>query len=92
MEVEFSIKAKADLDFWRKSGNKRVQTRITNLIESIIESPFTGIGKPEALKENLSGFWSRKITKEDRLVYSIIYKVEESKISILSLKGHYEGI
>ena len=90
MEIEFSSKAKADLDFWRKSGNKKIQTRITKLIESIVENPFSGIGKPEPLKENLSGFWSRRITREDRLVYSIIYKIENSTISILSLRGHYE--
>ncbi|ANI88921.1 toxin of toxin-antitoxin system [Arachidicoccus ginsenosidimutans] len=89
MEIIYSSKAKQDLDFWKKSGNKKVQKKISELIEDILIHPYEGIGKPEALKENLSGFWSRRITKEDRLIYHIIYKVEDSVLSILSLKGHY---
>ncbi|KAA5537395.1 Txe/YoeB family addiction module toxin [Taibaiella lutea] len=92
MEIEFSDKAKDDLLFWKKSGNKGVQKKISELLEDIVRHPYSGIGKPEALKENLSGLWSRRITKEDRLVYSIIYKVENDVISVLSLKGHYEGL
>jgi len=92
MEIIFSNKAKEDLLFWKKSGNKGVQKKIRELLEDISEHPFSGIGKPEELKGNLTGFWSRRITKEDRLVYTIIYKVENEVISVLSLKGHYEGI
>jgi toxin YoeB len=92
MEIEFSSKAKEDLIFWKKSGNKVVQKKISALLEDISNHPFSGIGKPEELKGNLSGLWSRRITKGDRLVYIIIYKVENDVISVLSLKGHYEGL
>ncbi len=92
MEIIFSTKAKEDLQFWKKSGNKGVQKKVTALLEDISQHPFSGIGKPEELKGNLSGLWSRRITKEDRLVYTIIYKVENDIISVLSLKKHYEGL
>jgi len=85
MEISFSNKAMADLDFWKKSGNKSVQSKIQILIQSIIISPYSGEGKPEPLKYDLSGKWSRRINSEHRLVYEII----SNKIIILSLKGHY---
>lgn len=59
--------------------------RINQLIKDIRRNPFDGIGKPEPLKENLSGFWSRRIDKENRLVYA----VEDSSVVIISCKGHY---
>ncbi len=77
--------AKADLDFWIKSGNKPVLKKITQLIESIIGTPYEGIGKPEPLKHGLTGCWSRRITQEHR----IVYEVHNDKIVVLSLKGHY---
>jgi toxin YoeB len=92
MRVKFSKKAENDLLFWKQSGNKKVQNKIEELLKDISQHPYSGIGKPEALKENLSGLWSRRITKEDGLVYSIIYKIENDIISVLSLKGHYEGL
>ena len=85
MEIVFSISAKKDIDFWKKSGNLLIQKKITQLLESIIENPFEGIGKPEELKYNLAGLWSRRINQEHRLVY----QVENNKITILSVKGHY---
>ncbi len=51
------------LGFWKKSGNKAVQKKIQLLIEDIMKNPFEGIGKPEALKYNLQGTWSRKINE-----------------------------
>jgi len=77
--------AKADLDFWIKSGNKPVLKKITQLIESIIGTPYEGIGKPEPLKHGLTGCWSRRITQAHR----IVYEVHNDKIVVLSLKGHY---
>ena len=71
MEVAFDEVALEDLSFWKDSGNLAVQTKIANLISAIKLSPYTGIGKPEALKHNLSGKWSRRINKEHRIVYSI---------------------
>jgi toxin YoeB len=77
--------AKADLDFWIKSGNKPVLKKITQLLESVSTTPYEGIGKPEPLKYILIGCWSRRINQEHR----IVYEVHSDKISILSLKGHY---
>lgn len=86
MEVAYLQQALDDLEYRRKSGNNVVQARITKLIESIEQTPLEGIGKPEALKHNHAGKWSRRITDEHRL----IYKVEGERIYIYSLKGYYE--
>jgi toxin YoeB len=59
--------------------------KINQLIKDISRSPFKGLGKPEPLKHNLKGYWSRRITGEHRLVY----KLEEDIINIVSMKGHY---
>lgn len=56
------------LSFWKKSGHKAIQNKIAQLIEDILKTPFTGIGKPEPLKHTLSGKWSRRISKEDRII------------------------
>lgn len=85
MEIIFTQKALDDLEFWRKSGNKAVQAKIKSLLQAIELAPFTGIGKPEPLKENWTGFWSRRITTEHRL----IYKAEEGKISVVQVRDHY---
>jgi len=89
MEVVYSPKAIEDLKYWKKSGNKIIQKKITSLIEAIQENPYEGIGKPEPLKYNLSGAWSRRINHEHRLVYEITENQEIVILDILSLKGHY---
>lgn len=71
MQIIYTPKAKEHLDFWIKSGNKAILKKILNLTKAIIENPFEGVGKPEALKYKLTGFWSRRITQEDRYVYSV---------------------
>jgi toxin YoeB len=87
MEIGYTDVAKEHLRYWHKSGNKSVQTKISDLLESIVKTPFLGIGKPEPLKYELAGKWSRRITKEHRLVYEID---EENKLIIIhALKGHY---
>jgi toxin YoeB len=86
VEIVYLRQALADLQYWKKSGNKAVQKKITQLIESIEKTPFKGIGKPEGLKYHHIGKWSRRITDEHR----IIYEVENDKIYIWSLRGHYE--
>jgi toxin YoeB len=86
MEIEFSPTAQKDLDHWKKSGNSSVQKKISELLKSIAATPFSGLGKPEALKHQYSGLWSRRITREHRL----IYEVRDNLIIVLSLKGHYE--
>ncbi|MDR0995415.1 MAG: Txe/YoeB family addiction module toxin [Tannerella sp.] len=85
MGVIFTPKAMADLQYWKDSGNLNIQARITALLKSIQTTPFEGIGKPEALKYELSGKWSRRIDKEHRLVY----QVSEGMIRVYSLRGHY---
>ena len=64
---------------------KLFKKKIELLINAIQEEPYEGIGKPEALKHNLTGFWSRRINQEHRL----IYKITETEIRIETLKGHY---
>ena len=80
-------RAEEDLEYWKSTGNKQVMKRITKLLSDILEHPFTGIGKPEPLKGDLQGLWSRRITDEHRLIYSVgdgmIY------VYVLSLRYHY---
>ena len=85
MEVEYKTKALEDREYWKQQGNDKIRNRISQLITDICEHPFTGIGKPEPLKYELSGLWSRRITRQHR----IIYEVFDGKISIISMKGHY---
>ena len=85
MEVKFLPKAIEHLEYWKKSGDKGVQKKIQSLIEDIRKTPFEGIGKPEALKYELSGSWSRRINNEHRVVYEIVNNVLE----IQSLRYHY---
>jgi toxin YoeB len=85
MEIILLPEAKADLDFWLKSGNKQILKKISQLAEAIVANPYNGIGKPEQLKHSLTGCWSRRINNEHRLVYEIL----DNKILIHSLKGHY---
>ena len=85
MEIDFDEEAQADLQFWKKSGNTVIQTKIQKLLTSMKESPFSGIGKPEALKYDLAGMWSRRINNEHRIIYSI----HKDRIRIHSLRGHH---
>jgi len=85
MQIELTVRAEADLAYWQKTGNKPVLQKIRTLLESIIETPFSGIGKPEQLKHELSGKWSRRITLSDRIIYQVI----DDTIYIYSLRGHY---
>lgn len=81
--LDFSSQALDDLKFWGK--NEKTLDKIDDLIEDILKTPFTGIGRPELLKHDFSGCWSRQINKKDRL----IYKVTNDKIIIVSCRYHY---
>lgn len=70
--------------YWQ-SQDKKPLKRINRLIKEVKRSPFEGIGKPEPLKENLSGFWSRRIDDSNRLVYA----VDDQAITIISCRYHY---
>ena len=74
-----------DYLFWQ-SEDKKILKRINLLIKDTQRTPFTGLGKPEPLKGNLSGYWSRRINDAERLVYE--YKDEQ--LRIISCRGHYE--
>lgn len=88
MRVEFTKEADRDLLFWKKSGNKAVVKKIELLIENILKNPFSGIGKPEALKHAYQERFSRRINKEHRLIYKVFE--EEKTLYIYSLRGHYD--
>ena len=85
MEIIYSPKAQIDILYWQKSGQNLIKQRISKIINDIEEHPESGIGKPEKLKYELSGFWSRKINDK----HGIIYKFNENTVYIYSLKGHY---
>jgi len=90
VEVIYSEKAQKDRAFWKKYGNKAIMNKITALIEDIQLRPFEGIGKPEPLKYQLSGLWSRRINQEHRIIYKVTNGNTIEILDILSLKGHYE--
>jgi toxin YoeB len=73
-----------DYVFWQGQDKKTLK-RINKLISETKRSPFEGIGKPEPLKESLSGFWSRRIDDTNRLVYA----VEEKALTVISCRYHY---
>ena len=75
----------ADYLYWQGQDKKTLQ-RINKLITATQHSPFQGIGKPEPLKENLAGFWSRRIDETNRLVYV----VDGTQLTIISCRYHYE--
>lgn len=83
--LEFEPRAQKEIEYWRKV-DKSITKKIIRLIEEILSTPYYGIGKPEALKHEFSGCWSRRIDKEHRLVY----RVEGNKVIILSCRFHYE--
>jgi len=84
MNVLFARTAWIQYLYWQKEDVK-IQQRINELIKAIQRDPFKGIGKPESLRQNLKGFWSRRITKEHRLVYRIVIDKRNSKrIEILT--------
>ena len=84
MNLVFADEAWDDYLYWQQN-DKKIAKRINALIKEIQRDPFKGLGEPEPLKYNWSGFWSRRITIEHRLVY----KVMESSILIAQCRYHY---
>lgn len=82
--LEFDIAAFEDLAWWVERDRKQA-LKIIKLIQEVQRNPFQGIGKPEKLKHDLSGCWSRRIDKEHRLIYEVL----EDKIRILACRFHY---
>jgi toxin YoeB len=84
VKLIFSEHAWDDYLYWQRTDRKILQ-RINALIKEIQRAPFEGIGKPEPLKHGLSGYWSRRITDEHRMVY----KVEADSLFLAQLRYHY---
>ena len=84
MKIVFSEHAWDDYLYWQ-NADKKIVKRINTLIREIERTPYQGQGKPEPLKHSLSGYWSRRITDEHRLVY----KVENDAVFIAQLRYHY---
>ncbi len=85
MVIHFTNEALKDIKYWKRVNNITIQKRISMLLEEIAKHQYEGIGNPEQLKHQLSGYWSRRINKEHR----IIYKVMEERVNVISLRFHY---
>jgi len=85
MKIIFSLNAWEEYLSWQKEDKKMLK-KINRLIKAIQRDPFSGIGKPEPLKYDLAGFWSRRIDREHRLVYQYV----DGDILIYSCRYHYE--
>ena len=85
MDIKFRTKAIEQYNNWALTDKKKFK-KIIKLLDEIKRTPYTGTGKPEALKHKLSGCWSRRIDKSNRL----IYQITETEIIILSCEGHYK--
>ena len=86
MEIAFLPQAAEDLEYWKRRGEVRILKRIRALLADILEHPFQGIGKPEPLKGE-KGKWSRRITDEHRLIYSI--SSGKVYVYVISARYHY---
>jgi len=84
VKIVFSENAWEDYLYWQKS-EKKILARINSLIKEITRTPFQGMGKPEPLKHALSGYWSRRINDEHRMVY----KIADDSVYIAQLRYHY---
>jgi toxin YoeB len=82
--IAFEKRAFQEFTEWA-SIDKKIHAKIIEVINDVLRTPFTGLGKPEPLKQELQGYWSRRITNEHRLVY----KVTDEEVLIISCKSHY---
>lgn len=87
MKLIFSPLAMEQWNYWKRT-NPKIAKRIKLLLADILEHPYSGIGKPEALRYDLAGKWSRRITAEHRLVYHVVE--DRVEVEILSMKYHYK--
>ena len=88
MKVVFDTEAWDEYLAWQREDQK-VLEKLNALIEECRRDPFRGTGKPEALKQNLTGWWSRRITREHRLVYRVRGSGEAQALEVLSCRYHY---
>ncbi|GHU94710.1 hypothetical protein FACS1894156_3250 [Bacteroidia bacterium] len=87
MEIRLMPTAIEDIEFWKSTGNVKIQKRISALLAAISLAPFEGIGKPERLKYELNGCWSRRIDLEHRMVYICIRETA----FIIACRHHYNS-
>ena len=88
MKISFSDEAWEDYQHWINTDPKML-IRLNKLIEECRRTPFRGMGKPEPLRDNLKGWWSRRITTDDRLVYRVKGKDEDQVLEIIQCRMHY---
>lgn len=89
MRLVFSPKGWSDYQYLLET-DKVALSRVNRVIKDTLRSPFDGIGKPEPLRGNLKGFWSRRITLEHRLVYQVSGEGDVQTLEIVSCRFHYE--
>ena len=90
MDISFTSNGWEDLEYWIDNDPDTVK-RIKDLIKSIRQDPFRGLGKPEPLRYDLKGYWSRRITSEHRIVYKVLgNKGVDQKCVILQCRFHYD--
>ncbi len=88
MRLIFSDVAWSDYLFWQQH-DRAILDRVNALIKDMIRSPFNGIGKPEPLRNEMSGFWSRRITQEHRIVYRVTGSGETQALEFAACRFHY---
>lgn len=88
MKLIFSGRSWSDYLFWQENDSK-IAVRINELIKDAMRSPFQGLGKPEPLRNELAGLWSRRINEEHRLVYRVTGKGDQQALEIASCRFHY---
>ena len=88
MKLVFSNEAWEDYQHWVDT-NPKIKDRINELIKQCQRTPFKGVGKPEPLRGDLSGWWSRRITQEDRMVYRVTGSGDAQSLEIAQLRFHY---
>lgn len=84
-KLDITAKAQSDIDHFRKTRDKIILSKLMLLLSEIAIDPYSGTGKPEALKHELTGLWSRRINREHRIVYEVVKDV----VVVYSLRGHY---
>ena len=84
MNIEISDQAKEDIAHWNRVDPSRT-AKIQRLLQSVMQTPYSGLGKPEPLKHSLSGYWSRRIDMEHRLVY----RIAGETLYVVSCRYHY---
>ncbi|MFN3758292.1 MAG: Txe/YoeB family addiction module toxin [Algoriphagus aquaeductus] len=87
-ELVFTQKALDGVEKLKKTGNKALLRKLKSLLIELSDHPFSGTGQPEQLKHDLTGFWSRRLNREHRLVYAVDQKI--ITVTVISVVGHYK--